>query len=96
MSAAQHGTAHERNDTAYELGSARTLWELVERRAALTPDAPVLIQAADDPADDRTLTFGALRERAERVAAGLYARGVRPGTVVAWQLPTRIETALLS
>ncbi|MEV0120790.1 AMP-binding protein [Streptomyces sp. NPDC050703] len=96
MSTAQHGTAHERNETAYELGSSRTLWELVERRAALTPDAPVLIQAADDPADDRTLTFGALRDRAERVAAGLYARGVRPGTVVAWQLPTRIETALLS
>ena len=93
---AQDGIAHERNEAAYELASSRTLWELVERRAALTPDAPVLIQAADDPADDRTLTFGALRDRAERVAAGLYARGVRPGTVVAWQLPTRIETALLS
>ncbi|MEV0528466.1 AMP-binding protein [Streptomyces sp. NPDC050439] len=84
------------NETAYELGASRTLWELVERRARLTPDAPVLIQAAPDAADDRTLTFGELRDRAERVAAGLYARGVRPGTVVAWQLPTRIETALLS
>ncbi|MFJ2771910.1 AMP-binding protein [Streptomyces sp. NPDC087300] len=84
------------NAIAYELGASRTLWELIERRAALTPDAPVLIQSADDPADDRTLTFGALRDRAERVAAGLYAKGVRPGTVVAWQLPTRIETALLS
>ncbi|ATL28567.1 class I adenylate-forming enzyme family protein [Streptomyces formicae] len=84
------------NETAYELGASRTLWELIERRAALTPDAPVLIQSADDPADDRTLTFGELRDRAERVAAGLYAKGVRPGTVVAWQLPTRIETALLS
>ncbi|MEV6754870.1 AMP-binding protein [Streptomyces sp. NPDC051214] len=84
------------NETAYELGASRTLWELIERRARLTPEAPVLIQAAPDAADDRTLTFGELRERAERVAAGLYARGVRPGTVVAWQLPTRIETALLS
>ncbi|MFG2651094.1 AMP-binding protein [Streptomyces sp. NPDC048436] len=84
------------NETAHALGASRTLWELIERRAALTPDAPVLIQAAADPADDRTLTFGELRDRCERVAAGLYEMGVRPGTVVAWQLPTRIETALLS
>ncbi|MFD3871671.1 AMP-binding protein [Streptomyces sp. NPDC058623] len=83
-------------DTATELSRSRTLWELVARRAALTPDGPVLIEAADRPADDRTLTFGALRDRSERVAAGLYAMGVRPGTVVAWQLPTRIETVLLS
>ncbi|MFD8615550.1 AMP-binding protein, partial [Streptomyces sp. NPDC059631] len=78
------------NDTAHALSSARTLWELVDRRARLTPGLPVLLQG------DRSLTFGALRDRAERVAAGLYERGVRPGTVVAWQLPTRIETALLS
>lgn len=84
------------NDTAHALGAARTLWELVDRRAGLTPDAPVLIQAEPDPAADRRLTFGELRERCERVAAGLYGMGVRPGTVVAWQLPTRIETALLS
>ncbi|MFM9368308.1 class I adenylate-forming enzyme family protein [Streptomyces sp. Da 82-17] len=83
-------------DTAHGLGNSPTLWELIRRRAELTPDRPVLIQAEADPADDRTLTFGALRERAERVAAGLHERGVRPGTVVAWQLPTRIETVLLS
>ncbi|MEU6391826.1 AMP-binding protein [Streptomyces sp. NPDC046939] len=76
--------------TAHALGTSRTLWELVERRAARTPDRPVLLQG------DRTLTFGELRDRAERVAAGLHGLGVRPGTVVAWQLPTRIETALLS
>ncbi|MGW4703551.1 class I adenylate-forming enzyme family protein [Streptomyces sp. NPDC004285] len=78
------------NETAHALGESRTLWELVERRAALTPDRPVLLQG------DRVLTFEGLRERAERCAAGLYGRGVRPGTVVAWQLPTRIETAVLS
>lgn len=84
------------SDTARALGDSPTLWDLITRRAALTPDRPVLIQAEADPADDRTLTFGALRDRAERVAAGLHAQGVRPGTVVAWQLPTRIETVLLS
>jgi acyl-CoA synthetase (AMP-forming)/AMP-acid ligase II len=78
------------NDTAHALSESRTLWELVARRADLTPDRPVLLQ------DDRALSFGELRGRAERVAAGLYGMGVRPGTVVAWQLPTRIETALLS
>ncbi|MFC8241588.1 class I adenylate-forming enzyme family protein [Streptomyces chartreusis] len=78
------------NDTAHALSSSRTLWDLLARRAGLSPDRPVLLQ------DNRTLTFGALHARAERVAAGLYDMGVRPGTVVAWQLPTRIETALLS
>ncbi|KQX59308.1 MULTISPECIES: AMP-binding protein [unclassified Streptomyces] len=78
------------DQTAHALGESGTLWELVERRAELTPGRPVLLQG------DRVLTFGGLRERAERCAAGLYAMGVRPGTVVAWQLPTRIETAVLS
>jgi len=78
------------NQTAHELSASRTLWDLLARRAALTPDGPVLLQ------DDRVLTFGGLQDRAERVAAGLYGMGVRPGTVVAWQLPTRLETAVLS
>lgn len=90
--------------TATELSRSATLWELIARRAALTPDDTVLIEAAETagapashgPADDRRLTFGELRDRSERAAAGLYAMGVRPGTVVAWQLPTRIETVLLS
>ncbi|MFR0353268.1 class I adenylate-forming enzyme family protein [Streptomyces sediminimaris] len=78
------------NDTAHALSASRTLWDLLARRAELTPDRPVLLQ------DERGLTFGELRAGAERVAAGLYGMGVRPGTVVAWQLPTRLETALLS
>jgi acyl-CoA synthetase (AMP-forming)/AMP-acid ligase II len=78
------------HETPHALGRAHTLWDLVARRAGLTPDRPVLLQ------EDRVLTFGELRTRAERVAAGLYGMGVRPGTVVAWQLPTRIETAVLS
>lgn len=68
-----------------------SMWELVQRRAELSPDAPALFDEAD-----RGLTFGALRQRAERVAAGLAALGVGPGSVVSWQLPTRIETVLVS
>ncbi|MFD4244469.1 class I adenylate-forming enzyme family protein [Streptomyces sp. NPDC058525] len=86
--------------TATELSRSATLWELIARRAALTPDTTVLIEATEtprpDPSADRRLTFGELHDRSERAAAGLYAMGVRPGTVVAWQLPTRIETVLLS
>ncbi len=73
------------------LSGARTMWELVDRRATASPDHPMLIAA-----DGETLTFGAFRDRAERVAAGLHAMGVSTGSVVSWQLPTRIDTVVLS
>jgi cyclohexanecarboxylate-CoA ligase len=73
------------------LTGARTMWELVERRADASPDHPMLIAA-----DGQTLTFGAFRDRATRVAAGLHQMGVGGGTVVSWQLPTRIDTIVLS
>jgi cyclohexanecarboxylate-CoA ligase len=73
------------------LTGARTMWELVERRAAASPDQPMLIAA-----DGERVTFGAFRDRAERVAAGLHARGVGSGSIVSWQLPTRVETVVLS
>ncbi len=73
------------------IDDARTFWELLDRRASATPDRPMLIDARD-----RVLTFGEVRDRAERVAAGLAALGVREGTPVTWQLPTRIDTVVLS
>ena len=73
-----------------------TLWDLVVWRAARTPDATALIQGAAAARHERRITFGRLQRRAERVAAGLHDRGVRPGSRVVWQLPTRIETVLLS
>ncbi|MCD9144650.1 class I adenylate-forming enzyme family protein [Streptomyces albireticuli] len=84
--------------TADDLAASRTLWELLDRRAARTPGALALVQADDPGPDgaDRSLTFGALRDRAERVAAGLHGLGVRPGARVAWQLPTRLETVVLT
>ena len=68
---------------------AETMWELVEARAALTPDVAVLLDG-----DDRVVTFAGLRDEAERVAAGLAALGIGHGTRVTWQLPTRIESIL--
>ncbi len=44
----------------------------------------------------RSVTFGQFAARAERVAAGLMELGVGPGSPVTWQLPTRIETVVLS
>ncbi|MFI1969573.1 cyclohexanecarboxylate-CoA ligase [Streptomyces cinnamoneus] len=95
--------------TPEELAGSPTLWELLDRRATLTPGATALIQA-DEPArlpdrrmppqpvsaTDRRLTFGELRTRAERVAAWLHTLGVRAGSRVVWQLPTRIETVVLT
>ncbi|HVV08095.1 class I adenylate-forming enzyme family protein [Amycolatopsis sp.] len=66
------------------------IWELIARRAELTPDA---VLAYDERR--RRLTFGGLKEAAERVAAGLASRGVGRGTVVSWQLPSRLSTIVL-
>ncbi|MFF7338400.1 amino acid adenylation domain-containing protein [Streptomyces sp. NPDC008163] len=54
-----------------------TLHGLVERQAARTPDAVAVRSRAEQ------LTYAQLDEEAERVAAGLRARGIGPGSVVA-------------
>jgi acyl-CoA synthetase (AMP-forming)/AMP-acid ligase II len=68
---------------------ARTVWELIERRAAATPDRTMLIEG------DRSTTFAAYRELALAAAAGLHRLGVGEGTNVSWQLPTWTESAVL-
>jgi cyclohexanecarboxylate-CoA ligase len=67
------------------------MWELVERRADASPDRPMLIAA-----DGEEVTFGEFGARALRVAAGLHAIGVGTGSVASWQLPTQIDTVVLS
>ena len=68
-----------------------TMWDLLDRRATASPDAPFLL----DPLD-RRLSFAETRSWVERVAAGLLGLGVAPRTPVSWQLPTRIETVVAS
>jgi len=70
--------------------TAAGIWELVRLRAAAAPGE---VLAYDERG--RRLTFGELEAAAERVAAGLAGRGVRRGTVVSWQLPSRLETIVL-
>src|SRR4051795_751708 len=74
-----------------KLLEAPTIWELVRRRAGISGDAPMLL----DPAGRRVswTEFAAL---AERTAAGLLAHGIGPGTKVTWQLPTRIDSVIVS
>jgi cyclohexanecarboxylate-CoA ligase len=67
-----------------------TFWQLIVARAQRTPERTF---AVDDRG--RSLTFGELRRHAELVAGGLHQRDVGPGSVVAWQLPTWIESVVL-
>ena len=69
---------------------ARTFWDLLERRVALTPRALMLIDEGDEE-----ISFTDYHAAAERAAAGLAALGVGPGSRVSFQLPTRIGTVVL-
>jgi len=69
---------------------ARTLWELVEKRAQESPDALFLTDEGK-----RTMTFAEYRSAAEAAAAGMAAIGVGEDTAVTWQLPTWIESFVL-
>ena len=62
---------------------ARSLWELIELRAEADPDRELLVDSGGS-----RMTNGGFRDAALRTAAGLYALGVRQGSVVSWQLPT--------
>ena len=72
------------------ISDAKSLWELIERRADETPDA---LLAIDE--DQRALTFGDYRAASERAAAGLAGLGLGAGTPVSWQLPTWLESLVL-
>jgi acyl-CoA synthetase (AMP-forming)/AMP-acid ligase II len=71
--------------------SGQSLWQLVEWRAAASPGAEML----DDQAG-RRVSFEQFRDRARRVSGGLRAAGVEAGTAVTWQLPTTVETLVLT
>src|SRR5260370_31730244 len=70
---------------------ARSLWELIERRAAATPDVDLLVDE-----HGRSLTFAGYVDACERAAAGLAADyGVGEDTHVSWELPTWLESLVL-
>lgn len=72
-------------------GLPNTLTGLLAERASRTPDVAMLIDE-----HGHRLTFAEVQAATEQVAAGLHDLGLRAGDVVSWQLPTRIDTVLLS
>ena len=78
-----------------------TIWQLITERASETPERTMLIAEGDlsrpaEEASDPRITYGEFHERAERVAAGLAALGIGSGTLVTWQLPSRIDSVVVS
>jgi len=73
------------------ISDAGSMWHLIESRAKATPDARFVVDAST-----RMLTFKQLHDESLRVAAGLVGIGITTKSIVSWQLPTRIDTVILS
>ena len=71
--------------------TASTVWGLLAARAKATPDAPLLI----DGITGARLTAGQTLRAALGLAANLHGLGVKPGSVVTWQLPTGLLAFVL-
>ncbi len=67
-----------------------TLWELLDKRVAATPDAEMVVDESG-----RRLTFAEFKAQAEVAAAGFADMGIAAGDVVTWQLPTWLESMVL-
>ena len=70
---------------------APTIWELVRQRAQLSGDRAMLLDT-----EGRRVSFAEFATQVEAVAAGLLSLGIGPGTLVSWQLPTKIESVVIS
>ncbi|MEJ2120668.1 MAG: AMP-binding protein [Alphaproteobacteria bacterium] len=68
----------------------QTMYDLVRIQADRTPDALALV----DDRSERSLTYQALIEEIDAIAAGFAARGVGKGTMVATCLPNLYEHCL--
>ena len=66
-----------------------TLHEAVAQRARLHPRAPSLVHAGG------TVSYEALHRLVQQAAAGLHAKGVRAGDVVAVQLPNSLPFVVI-
>ncbi|MCA2207790.1 AMP-binding protein [Nocardia rosealba] len=70
--------------------TGETIGELLSRGLASASETEFRVHSAQRPWAG---TVGAVEQRARRLAAGLRARGVGPGDVVAFQLPNWVEAA---
>ncbi|MBY0399051.1 AMP-binding protein, partial [Myxococcota bacterium] len=67
-----------------------TLWRLIEARAEATPRAPMAVDERG-----RGLDFATYHGACLAVASALAGRGIGPGHLVSWMLPTRLEALVL-
>ena len=74
--------------TAAGFWGEETIYHLAARQARTTPDAFAVRDR------HRRLTYAALVDAADRLAAHLAGHGIRPGQRVAVWLPSRVETAI--
>jgi len=72
------------------LEEAPTFWALLQRRVVLTPQATMLVQGRQR----LRLTFAQALNISSRLAAGFHQRGIGPGSVVTWQLPTGLTAVM--
>jgi cyclohexanecarboxylate-CoA ligase len=77
-----------REESRHNYWRNETLTAYLDRWATQRPDRIAFVDSAG------RLTWGELARAVDRVAQGLAAHGVRPGTVVSCQLPNWIEFAL--
>ncbi|MFN2308896.1 MAG: AMP-binding protein [Gammaproteobacteria bacterium] len=70
--------------------AAQTLNEVLRWHAERTPQRPYLSFYATDERIE-SLSFGELQSGAAEVAAGLIARGVQPGQIIALMLPSGLD-----
>lgn len=78
----------EWNDTAADYPRAARVHQLVEAQAALTPDAIAVT------AEEGTLCYADLCQRAGRLASGLRQRGIGPGSLVALRVESPLAQVL--
>lgn len=67
---------------------AATLVDVLDHRAAHTPDDTHVILLADEVGDEQHLSYAQVRAGAAEVASGLRGQGLAPGEPVALMLPT--------
>ncbi len=83
-----HHRAHAERYRKEGWWSAEPVADRLARFAAQQPDRIAVID------DSTRLTYGAFDRLVTRVAAGLWAAGMRPGDVIGLQLPNRMEFAI--
>lgn len=68
----------------------RTLFDLAVERADAAPDFPAVVEG------ERRFSRASLIEDATALSAALYTRGLRPGDVVAFQIPNWHEAVIIN